>query len=870
MSSLLRDHILRMPMGTGDGGGSQVGGGFDPAQAAQAQLESLEIQEKRSKIEKEIAETLGNSLEAAKQQIEIDRIRVSSAIEILDTYKNQEDAIAKAAAEGVTLQQLLEKNLKNSRLTVEEQKKMLEVRQGEVLTLDTVIDRLKEYRARQEQSKDLARDIASSTSTLARNMGIAADFSKTTAGKFAEMGQKFLSSDRAASTKAIMGAITGMVNPMNILSSLFDIAVKKMIALDKAAVGLRVATGFARDFQGEMTAVAASTAQVGVTLEKSNEAFGAVVKTIKGINQQSPQFVANLADSAAKMTKLGVSAQTSAKNFDLLIKSFKMTDTEATSMMESMAAKASDLGLTAEEMGTEFNSAMGYLSSFGKEGIKAFEDLAAQAGVTGLAISKMLDMTKAFDKFSEGAKKAATLNSVLGTSLSSMALMTMNPAQRMTELRNQINAATGGVKNMTQAQKLFTAEAMGYSSVAEMMRDLQASPSELRERAELANRQAKIQERLANAMTELLPLTERISMAFQKLATNDKFIRNLGMAIEFVINSVVFLVENIEALLIIGAGLMLWTSKMSLRSLYLGFSYGRATGQLTLHALATKAAAAGSAILSGITSMLTLNMSGLAFVTNLTMGKLLLFVGLAYLLIKVLTKPNSPPLYLIFGVIAISVAALGMALNSMGPMAIIAALALTLLAGAMSFMFYGISAIVDSITGLFGVLINGVDALPIVTLSLIALGMAFVFLGNMATFGSMGIFLGLAALGAMLILFKLTGASMKDMFGAGEEILKIGSGIEKFGQGLNNIKSAVAEIKSITKDKGLFAASVSADSTSFVMGEGATVGKLFKNSKLEIDVKVPEIAIPAINVTVKIGETELKKMINDEVTRGQK
>ena len=138
-----------------------------------------------------------------------------------------------------------------------------------------------------------------------------------------------------------------------------------------------------------------------------------------------------------------------------------MTDTESTMMMESMAAKASDLGLTAEEMGTEFNSAMGYLSSFGKEGIKAFEDLAAQAGTTGLAISKMLDMTKSFDKFSDGAKKAATLNSVLGTSLSSMALMTMNPAQRMTELRNQINAATGGVKNMTQAQKLFTARSNG-------------------------------------------------------------------------------------------------------------------------------------------------------------------------------------------------------------------------------------------------------------------------------------------------------------------------------------------------------------------------------------------------------------------------
>ena len=81
---------------------------------------------------------------------------------------------------------------------------------------------------------------------------------------------------------------------------------------------------------------------------------------------------------------------------------------------------------------------MGYLASFGEEGIQSFKDLAAQAGVTGVAISKMLDMTKAFDKFSDGAKKAALLNSVLGTSISAMAMNTMLPAERMAELRKQV------------------------------------------------------------------------------------------------------------------------------------------------------------------------------------------------------------------------------------------------------------------------------------------------------------------------------------------------------------------------------------------------------------------------------------------------
>ena len=283
-------------------------------------------------------------------------------------------------------------------------------------------------------------------------MGIAADFSKTAAGKFAEMGQKFFSGDKAANTKAIMGAISGMVNPANILGSVIDIAAKKMLELNKAAVGLKVATGFTNDFQSEMTSLASSTAQFGITLADSNKALETVYKNITNINTATPGFAKNLAESAAMMGKLGVSADTATKGQNLLLKSFGMSGPKITSTQEGMAANAENLGLTAESMGTQFNSSMGYLSSFGEEGIAAFKDLASQAGVTGMAIEKMLGMTKAFDKFSEGAKKAATLNSVLGTSLSSMALMTMNPAERMKELRSQINNATGGVKNMTQAQ----------------------------------------------------------------------------------------------------------------------------------------------------------------------------------------------------------------------------------------------------------------------------------------------------------------------------------------------------------------------------------------------------------------------------------
>lgn len=865
--------ILRMPMGQGDGGGDSTASGFDPAAVAQASLEDLKNQEKKREILKDIAKSLGNNLEAAKQEIELDRIRLDAAKNYLKDLKKKEDFDLNAIANQSKIKEEFDKLLKSTNLTTSQQEELNALQLDSVANITQAVEKIEEFRSKQEISKDFADDIASGTAKLARNMGIAADFSKTAAGKFAEMGKNFFSGDKAANSKAIAGAISGMTNPMNILGSLLDIAVTKMLELNKAAVGLKVATGFTNDFQSEMTSLASSTAQFGITLADSNKALETVYKNITNINTATPGFAKNLAESAAMMGKLGVSADTATKGQNLLLKSFGMSGPKITSTLEGMAANAENLGLTAESMGTQFNSSMGYLSSFGEEGITAFKDLASQAGVTGMAISKMLDMTKAFDKFSEGAKKAATLNSVLGTSLSSMALMTMNPAERMKELRNQINNATGGVKNMTQAQKLFTAEAMGYSSVLEMMADLEASPAELAEKAAAAKKQADIQKRLANAMTELLPLTERVSMAFEALATNKDLINMLGSALEFFVNMAVAIIKNdlrgnIAKLSIAVVALALSMENLSKKSLL-------AAGPMAILAMAvfTLGSYLGDSHIGKLLQSLAVGIFAVGMATKFSVegaGKLsalfLVFSAIAGILSM---KIN--PLFIQFGFfMAAGILAMGIAAKVGGTQLTVLALAFALLAGGVALVFYGMSALVESITGLFTTMSQSVDTMPAVILGIFALGAAFLFLGYAASFSSMGIFMGLAALTAMFLLFKLTGTSMADMFGAGDEILKIGTGIEKFGQGLNNIRSAVGELKGLIGEEGIFAGSIGGETSSIVMGQGTAVAKLFKNSKIEVDVKMPEISMPKVDVKVYIGNEELKDIIRKEITSGQR
>jgi hypothetical protein len=845
--------------------GKSTAGAFDPAAVAQAQLEKLAIQEKKQEILKQIAATLGNNLEVAKQQIELDRIRLSSAESYLQKLKDQKDADLNTIENQTAIKDQLDKILKNQKLSTAQQAELQALRDQENVSLDQALEKIQKFRSQQEISKDFASDIASGTAKLARNMGIAADFSKTAAGKFTEMGAKFFSGDRAANSKAIMGAISGMTSPMNILASVLDIAVKKMLELNKAAVGLKVATGYSNDFQSRMTAVAATTSKAGVTLEASNAAFTSLTKGITGFNLESDTFQENLGKSASLMTKLGVSADTSTKNFNLLLKTFKMTDTDTTRMMESMAAGAEQLGMTAEDLGKEFNSAMGYLSSFGKEGIKAFEDLAAQAAVSGLAIEKLIGMTKGFDKFGEGAKKAATMNAVLGTSLSSMALMAMNPAERMKELRNQINMATGGVDQMTQAQKLFTAEAMGYSSVAEMMADLQASPAEMRERAENAKQQADIQERLNRAMTELLPVGQQLAMAFEAIATNESFINFISLSIKVVS----FLADNLFELL---AAVGLVTAAIKLNSIAAAFNAAQlALIEIQLGAMIFLENVRNVGLLRaiGLTNLFTLSNIGLNAQLAISSLKILLIAGALYLLYKAFTKRGSPMLYIMPFFMAAGIFLMGKALDTMGLKAIVAALALAVLAGGIALVFYGIAAAVTAITGFFSVMINNVKSLPAVAGGLFLIGAGFIFLGTAALLGSYGILAGLGALTVMLALFKLTGTSMEDMFGAGEEVLKIGTGVLNLGQGLAALKSAISDIKKNLGEESLFAATLEGDTTSLVMGSGVAVGKLFKNNKIEVEVKMPEVSVPKISVNVFIGNEELKTLIRQEVVRNK-
>ena len=823
---------------------------------AEAAIQSLAVQEQIAKVRKEIESSMGNSLKLAQEKLDAERFALGELEKLLTSEKELSTAQIARRDKLIALA-----------------KKEFDISVGEGKNAKISLEKLREKRALQEIENDLLTRTETQTEKIAKNMGMTSNFSKTTTGQLTKM---VLEASKVGSGKAIGAIVAGLaqsLNLANIAANALTILYDEFMKINSAAVELRVSTGFAKDFETDIIEVSAAMADFGIKTDEVATAFKEVYKTITNINNASGDLAKNLANSAAKMTKLGVSANTTVKNQNLLLKSFQMGGGQIVNFLEDMAANAENVGLTAESMGSQFATSMEYLASFGSEGVKAFKDLAAQAAVTGLAVSELMNMTKAFDKFGEGAKKAATLNAVLGTSISSMAMMNMNAAERSKELRTQLRMATGGVNNLTQAQKLFVAEQLYSGNVAKMMADLNASPAEIEARARAAERRANMQQRLADAMEKLVPLQDKLTLAFEKFVKNESAMKTMGYAIEGMFAVLTYIVENIGLVSTSFTIIHLGMKQMAADTIKIS-NATRAGGLgiiglgVALFSLAEHLGADGY-VLIGIKT-LAMGMTLLGVASQFGGGKLYYIAAAFTILYGILSSVINPP-FIQFGFfLAAGILAMGIAAQIGGMKLVLLALAFGVLFGAVALVIYGISAVIDSITGLFTVLIASADVLPLLAMNMYLLGGAFLFLGASALYGSMGIFMGLAGLTAMLLLFKLTGTSMKDMFGAGDEILKIGTGIAKFGQGLNNIKSAISEIKSSVGDKGIFAASISGDTSSIVMGEGAAVAKLFKNSKIEIDVNMPEISIPEVKVKVFIGNEELRDIIRKEITRGQR
>lgn len=664
---------------------------------------------------------------------------------------------------------------------------------------------------------------------IAAKLGLQAKFANTALGSFINMTQNL--SEQRALSQAVANNLVAMLNPLNLaagfVSKVLESIALLIVQTDAANKEFKKLTGFSGDFSDNMLNIADAGANAGISIADAGKAMGTFATNFSlfNPNRVNEDLVLNI----ARLEKIGVAGADAAKSMDLMVRAFNMSETAAADLTTDLALLGKELGITAGKMISDFNAVSGELVGFGDDMVNVFTDLQRQAKATGMEISSLVGIAKKFDTFSDAANAVGSLNAVLGTNLGTIEMVNASFDDRLHMLREEINTATGGGFNtLDRYTQSYIAQAMGVKDVAEAQRLLNMSQSEYLDYNKKVAERAQTEEELRKLSEEMVPITQQFQIAVTKLGIAFK---PLISGIVSLLNNAVIPLMNIflnkvvitlfttmaGAILFLRTAIFLSSLTMDKFTLavmkaiakLLGLQAAEATTSSITYALAAaNQALAGSytlmlgtiALVVAIFSLivtagnpvialfaaLTAGMIAYAIASKFAAGRIGIIIGLFSALAAALAVRINPVFVAAFAFMAVGIRMMGKAFDSVGPKGILFALALALLAASVALVVYGVSALIDSITGFFQMLIDNIEVLPQLVMQMYPLALAFVLLGAGILAGSymigmaaIPLMLGAVGLLALYGALSLIGekldfnALMASMAGLGDSFLKI-------------------------------------------------------------------------------------------------
>lgn len=797
-------------------------------QIVQAQITSTEQLKRQQQIMENISKKLGESFQAQQQFLDQAQINITNfSTSFEKVSKNAEDAgkrseaLAKEYGElektNKTLYDAL-MNISNTAKNAEDAKKQFEELKGEL-------------QLAQASGKEF--DVA--TKSMAKSLGFAGKVSDTFVGSLGKQLLKFkelkTKAGRAELFNSIGSSIQETFSPLNLFSSLMDNLIKSALEFDNAAKNLSASFGTMGAFQSQLVANSGEIARMGITATQQAELVTELTTQFSSFTELLEENQEMLKTNNAALKSLGVSTSKANEIIEVMSTGLGRSVEESSRLTLSLAANAAAFGKTSEQMVADFASMSGYLASYGDEMEEMFKALQIEAKRTGIAVSRLGEMAKAFDTFSGSAKTAAQMNALFGTNLSAMGLNSMNAEERLAELKRQIGS---NVDSMNRYQKMALAEVLpGINSVAEAVQFMGGTLSKSEE-DEMKN--IKLQEDMTQTMHNLakatLPLAKQLEIMFSEITSNAETVDLIVSGLGNFTKILVYLSDNL------GKTLLVLTSFKIIG--------------LALPPILSMVAAGTFKI--GMAAKFAAGATGLG-----------LFLTIMTLILGIFHVTRSPVFYLLFGVIAAGIFAMGMAAQTTQVGLYALAAAALAIGIAVSAVFYTLSMAIDSFTSLFTVLSQGAENFPKAAVGLHLMAGGMMSLGTASMFASTGLGAALAALSALSSIFSLGGSDIEDLVQAGDSITKMGDSIGKFGSGLERIKAVAMELKNSIGDS-MIAATMEGQKMSVIVGKEAGVATLFKNDTLNIKVDMPTINIPTpkfdIYLDGKVIDARIEKRNN--------
>tara|TARA_R100000231_G_scaffold139095_1_gene119212 strand:+ start:1259 stop:3763 length:2505 start_codon:yes stop_codon:yes gene_type:complete len=818
-----------MPQGEGDGGGGGDTGrprtptGRETTSTVTEAEDNLRLAEdivtakimtneqllRQKQIMEEINMQMGDAFEAQKARMSQQQIFISNLSSDIQKLIGEEGI----SADFSKLDEKYKDFIGSNKALYEEITKIALDAKGDS---DKVANSIEALKGELDTAKGAAEEFDGGLRKITKSFGFASSASNTLVGSISENILKFGKLESAAAKQefiqGIGKSISQSISPMNIMGSMFDKMISSALEFDTALKKLQASLGVTQDL---LLANSGGIARMGLTASDQATIIKTLTTEFKGFGREVGANTTELKTNVAALQALGVEASDNATILTTMQIGLGKSTKEIMNLTTSLAANSKAFGMTKNQIISDFASMSSNLVSYGDEMGEVFIKLAEQAKRTGIAIKSLNTLAEGFDSFKDAATRAAQTNALFNTNISAMGMVSMDAGERLEELKRQFQGIDPS--SLGRFQKLALKDALGFSSVAEAVQFLGGRLSKAEEeQIKNINLQKDMSKTMQDLAIATLPFVKQLENMFSNLTSNEEIMKSLLGGIKFLADSLIFLTSNIEATIVTLVGLKM-------------------IGLVLPPILA--------AVTGGATSM------GAAFMISL--GPVGAVAAALLVLFGILHLTKSPPFYLLFGVVATGIFAMGMAAQTTQAGLYALAAAALAIGVAISAVFYTLSMAIDSFTGLFTVLSEGAENFPKAAAGLHLMAGGMMSLGTASVFASTGLSAALAALSALTAIFNLGGSDIEDLVKAGDSITKMGDSVGKFGSGLEKIKAVAVELKNSLGDS-VIAAAMEGSKMSVIVGKEAGVATLFKNNTLNIKVDMPQINIPTPEFVIQI------------------
>ena len=126
--------------------------------------------------------------------------------------------------------------------------------------------------------------------------------------------------------------------------------------------------------------------QYNVSVEDAAESVNALFTEMSNFSNMSKEAQAAAVETTAQLKGLGIDAQTTAANFEILTGALGMSSAAAADVQKDFAAMAADLGVSAGKIAKDFERNSDVFTAYGDEAVRVFKETAAAAKATGTVL----------------------------------------------------------------------------------------------------------------------------------------------------------------------------------------------------------------------------------------------------------------------------------------------------------------------------------------------------------------------------------------------------------------------------------------------------------------------------------------------------